>query len=64
MVVVVLCAPNTGVGIVCSMAYRLDKESVKTPIHSCAANVVRAVCMDTCSAHMMVRVSSVPAASI
>jgi hypothetical protein len=37
---------------------------VKTPINSCAANVVRTVCMATSSAHMMVRVSCDPAASI
>ena len=46
------------------MACKLDKEWVKTPIHSCVANLVRAVCMAISSARMMVRVSSVPAASI
>ena len=34
------------------------------PIYSCAAKVVRAVCMATSSARIIVRVSSVPAASI
>ncbi len=48
----------------CSMACRLDKVSVKIPIHSRVANVVRAVCMATSSARMMERVSSVPAASM
>ena len=46
------------------MAYRLDKESANMPIHSCATKVVRAVCMATSSARMIVRVSSVAAASM
>jgi len=46
------------------MAWRLDRESVKMPIHSCVSNVVRAVCMATSSARTMVWVSSVPATSI
>ena len=46
------------------MAYKLDRESVNMPIHSCAAKVVRAVCMVTSSARIIVRVSSVPATSI
>ena len=46
------------------MACNLDKESVNMPIHSCASKVVRAVCMATSSARMIVRVSSVPAASM
>ncbi len=46
------------------MACKLDRKSVNMPIHSCATKVVRAVCMATNSARMMVRVPSVPAASI
>jgi 2-keto-3-deoxy-L-rhamnonate aldolase RhmA len=42
----------------------LKRESVNIPIHSCSANVARAVCMATSSARMIVRVSSVPTASI
>jgi len=37
---------------------------VNIPIHSSDENVVRAVCMATNSARMMVQISSVPAASI
>ena len=44
------------------MAWRLDREFVNMPIHSCVANVVRAGCMATSSARVMVRVSYVPAA--
>jgi hypothetical protein len=46
------------------MAWRLDKESVNMPTHPCVENVVRAVWMATISARMMVRDSSVPAASM
>ena len=46
------------------MACKLDNESVNMPSHSCETKVFRAVCMATSSALMMVRVSSVPAASI
>ncbi len=46
------------------MAWRLERESVNMPIHSCSEKAERAVCMATSSALMMVRVSSVPAASI
>ena len=46
------------------MACKLDNESVNIPSHSCETKVFRAVCMATSSALMMVRVSSVPAASI
>ena len=38
-------------------------ESLNMPIHSCDAKLVRAVCMATRSARLMVRVSSAPAAS-
>ena len=44
------------------MAWRLDRESVNMPIHSCVENVERSVCMAINYARMMVRVSSVPVA--
>ncbi len=46
------------------MACKLDNESVNMPSHSCETKVFRAVCMATSSALVMVRVFSVPAASI
>ena len=61
--VIVLCTADTGLVWWCLMAWRLDMEPVKMPIHACVANVVRAVCMATSSARVMVRVSYALAAS-
>ncbi len=44
------------------MAWRQERESVKTPIQEWFSNLVRAVGIATNSARMMVRVSSLPAA--
>ena len=63
--VIVLCTRGTGVGMMVHNGLEARyREYVNMSIQSWVENGERAVCMATSSARMMVRVSSLPAASM